>query len=176
MLCTILSLSKQGTYILQLIDRFLVPRFFPNQHWSGKKRRTKVFNWSEVHFYRSTSYKIHTLVGWKNYDRQKRLFFMYIWYEYVWNLVDTRGQCFSEFTNIKMSTRIHHLLKSRICQALSESLWRTKTQFRENKSTSSEWISPLCSSESSPAAVGQRFFFFFLCRVTKMLIYLKDLD
>ena len=23
---------------------------------------TKVFNWSEVHFYRSTSYKIHTLI------------------------------------------------------------------------------------------------------------------
>ena len=29
------------------------PPFFPDQCWSGKKRRTKVFNWSEVHFYRS---------------------------------------------------------------------------------------------------------------------------
>ena len=28
-----------------------------------KKRGTKVFNWSEVHFYRSTSYKIHTLIN-----------------------------------------------------------------------------------------------------------------
>ena len=28
-----------------------------------KKQRTKVFNWSEVHFYRSTSYKIHNLKG-----------------------------------------------------------------------------------------------------------------
>ena len=36
--------------------------FFPDQHRSGKKRGTKVFNWSEVHFYRSTSKKIHTLV------------------------------------------------------------------------------------------------------------------
>ena len=27
-----------------------------------KKRRTKVFNWSEVHLYRVTSYKIHTLL------------------------------------------------------------------------------------------------------------------
>ena len=117
--------------------------------------------------------------NWKNYNRQKRLFFMDIWCEYGWNLVDTRGQCLSEFTNIKMSTRIHHFLKkeyARPCLSLSCLVWRTKTQFRENKSTSLEWISPLCSSESSPAAVGQRFFFFFLCRGTKMLIYLKDLD
>ena len=42
------------------------PPFFPDQCWSGKKRGTKVFNWSEVHFYRSTSFKIHTLaVRWK---------------------------------------------------------------------------------------------------------------
>ena len=34
-----------------------------NQCWSGKKRGTKVFNWSEVHFYRSTSYKTHTLIS-----------------------------------------------------------------------------------------------------------------
>ena len=27
--------------------------FFPNQHWSGQKVRQKVFNWSEVHLYRS---------------------------------------------------------------------------------------------------------------------------
>ena len=30
---------------------------------SGKKRGTKVFDWSEVHFYRRTSYKIHTLAS-----------------------------------------------------------------------------------------------------------------
>ena len=28
-----------------------------------KKRGTKVFNWSEVNFYQSTSYKIYTLGG-----------------------------------------------------------------------------------------------------------------
>ena len=27
--------------------------FFPDQHWSGQKVRKKVFNWSEVHLYRS---------------------------------------------------------------------------------------------------------------------------
>ena len=43
----------------------LFPRFFSrsalNQHWSGKKRGKKVPNWSEVHFFRSTSYEIHIL-------------------------------------------------------------------------------------------------------------------
>ena len=32
------------------------------QCWSGKKRGKKVFNWSEVHFFGSTSYEIHILV------------------------------------------------------------------------------------------------------------------
>ena len=36
------------------ITSIFVLRFFTDQHWSGKKWRTKVFNWSEVHFYRST--------------------------------------------------------------------------------------------------------------------------
>ena len=35
--------------------------FFPDQCWSGEKVRTKVFNWSEVHLYRSNFYKIHIL-------------------------------------------------------------------------------------------------------------------
>ena len=30
-------------------------------NWSGKKRGKKVFNWSEVHFFGSTSYEIHIL-------------------------------------------------------------------------------------------------------------------
>ena len=40
------------------------PVFFQistDQHWSGKKRGEKVFNWSEVHFFGSTSYEIHIL-------------------------------------------------------------------------------------------------------------------
>ena len=32
-----------------------------NQHWSGKKSGSKVFNLSEFHFSEVTSYKIHTL-------------------------------------------------------------------------------------------------------------------
>jgi hypothetical protein len=48
-----------------------VEHFFPpffsrsakNQHWSGKKRGKKVFNWSEVHFSGRTSYEIHILVA-----------------------------------------------------------------------------------------------------------------
>ena len=44
----------------------LFPPFFSRsvliQCWSGKKRGKKVFNWSEVHFFGSTSYEIHTLV------------------------------------------------------------------------------------------------------------------
>ena len=47
-----------------------VEHFFPpffsrsalNQHWSGKKRGKKVFNWLEVHFFGSISYEIHILV------------------------------------------------------------------------------------------------------------------
>ena len=35
------------------VEHFCSPFFFSDQHWSGKKRGTKVFNWSEVHFYRS---------------------------------------------------------------------------------------------------------------------------
>ena len=41
---------------------FCKNKFSTNQHWSGKKRGKKVFNWSEVHFFRSPSYEIHTLV------------------------------------------------------------------------------------------------------------------
>ena len=48
-----------------------VEHFFPpffsrsalNQHWSGKKRGKKVFNWSEVHHSEVISYKIHTLIA-----------------------------------------------------------------------------------------------------------------
>ena len=36
-------------------------------HWSGKKRREKVFNWSEVHFSEVTSCKIHILVEGRNF-------------------------------------------------------------------------------------------------------------
>ena len=40
---------------------------WPVEHWSGKKRGKKVFkngvfNWSEVHFYRSKSYKMYILI------------------------------------------------------------------------------------------------------------------
>ena len=41
----------------------LSPVFFQISTDLEKKRGTKEFNWSEVHFYRSTSYKIHTLRG-----------------------------------------------------------------------------------------------------------------
>ena len=45
----------------------LFPPFFSrsalNQHWSGKKRGKKVFNWSEVHFFGSTCYEIHILMN-----------------------------------------------------------------------------------------------------------------
>ena len=40
--------------------------------WSGKKRGTKVFNWSEVYFYRSTSYKIHTLPPSSNFENGRK--------------------------------------------------------------------------------------------------------
>ena len=44
------------------ITRFVNAVISTNQHWPGKKRGKKVFNWSEVHFLRSTSYEIHILV------------------------------------------------------------------------------------------------------------------
>ena len=46
-----------------VIIRIIKRTFFPDQCWSGKKWGTKVFNWLEVHFYRRTTYKIHTLVS-----------------------------------------------------------------------------------------------------------------
>ena len=57
-----------------VIIRIIKRTFFPDQCWSGKKWGTKVFNWLEVHFCRTTSYKIHTLRAliWK--DRGTKVF------------------------------------------------------------------------------------------------------
>ena len=62
------SLRKNAT-----LTTWTLSSFFPDQHWSGKKVRKKVFNWSELHFSEVTFYKIHILIFYLDFWKVTRI-------------------------------------------------------------------------------------------------------